>query len=442
MRRVVVTGLGVVSPVGIGIEEHWNSLLSGRSGIGRSQRLVEQGFPVEVAAEVSAAALETHMHRLPRKQLKLYSRVALFAMIASSLAAEDGNLGADSLEPSRVGVFLGTFFTGFDFSVFLRWMAAAESSGHSKTIDLPKATEYCISSINPLDYSLKTMPNLTAGHIAIAHNAQGFCRVIADGCTGGLHAVGQAFRSIQEGHLDVAFCGGAEAPLEEFVFLNFCSLEFLARGNGDSANPCMPFDVSRRGAVLGEGAGILLLEELEHARKRGARIYGELLGYGSTAGDAKISRPAPTSDDPSKIDGIKKRLCHAMKAALDEAGLDRVDLIAPNGDSTVRHDMAEALAIKEIFGEAAVAIPVSATKGAHGHMISASGAVELITCLMALSRGIIPPTINLREADPLCELDYVRASPRAHSALTSGLVHALGLSGESAAITVGKFCAS
>lgn len=420
------------------MEGHWNSVLSGRSGIARSPRLAEQGFPVDVVAEIAEEALQPHLHRLPRKQIKLYSRVALFGMLASSLAVEDGNLGTGTFDATRMGVFLGTFFTGFDFSVFLKWMAAAESGHGSKTIDLPKASEYCISFINPLDYSLKTMPNLAAGHIAIAHNAQGFCRVIADGCTGGLHAVGQGFLCIKEGELDIALCGGAEAPLEEFVFINLCTLDFLAHGNGGSTNPCMPFDVSRRGAVLGEGAGILLLEELEHARNRGARIYGEVLGYGSATGDAKISRHDSTPDEASRIDSMKQRLCSAMRAALDEAGLERVDLIAPNGDSTVRHDIAEAHAIKEVFGLDA-AIPVSATKGSHGHMISASGVVELMTCLMALNRGIIPATVNLTEVDPLCELDHVRVSPRASSTLKTALVNALGLSGESSAIAVGKF---
>lgn len=441
MKRVVVTGLGMVSPLGIGLEEHWSSLISGRSAVARNRRLAEQGFPVDIVAEIPEASIQKQLSRLPRKQVKLYSRVTLFGMIGSSLAVEDAGLEDGSADPARIGVFLGTFFTGFDFSVFLKWMAAAESKQHSQTIDLPKASEYCISSINPLDYSLKTMPNLAAGHIAIAHNAQGFCRVIADGCTGGLHAVGQAFLAIREGQLDIAICGGAEAPLEEFVFINLCTLDFLARGKGEEPErTCRPFDESRSGAVLGEGAGIMVLEELEHARSRGAHIYGEVLGYGSTAGDAMISCQSSELSQERKVDRMKERLKLSMKSALEQAGLDRVDLIGANGDSTRRHDVAETQAIKEIFGPEAKGIPVSAMKSMHGHLISASGVIELMACLMALKRGMIPPTINLRKPDPLCDLDYVPGEPRLWPNKKTALVNAVGLSGESASIVVKRDC--
>ena len=440
MRRVVVTGLGIVSPLGIGVEEHWAALISGRSAIARSRRLAEQGFPVDVVAEIPEEAIRKHLHRLPRKQVKLYSRVALFSMIGSSLAVEDAGLKSGATDPTRTGVFLGTFFTAFDFSVFLRWMAAAESQQFPQTMDLPKASEYCISSINPLDYSLKTMPNLTAGHVAIAHNAQGFCRVIADGCTGGLHAIGQAFLSIRENQLDVAICGGAEAPLEEFVFINLCTLDFLAQDGKRAEKTCSPFDGSRSGAVLGEGAGLMVLEELEHARKRGARLYGEVLGYGSTAGDAMISRQSSECSPEAKIDRIKERLGLSMRFALEQAQLDRVDLIGANGDSTKMHDLAETQAIKEVFGLEANRIPVSATKAMHGHMVSASGVVELMSCLVALKRGIIPPTINLRKPDPLCDLDYVPNSPRPWPNKKTALVNTVGLSGESASIVVRRDC--
>ncbi|MFQ5903555.1 MAG: beta-ketoacyl synthase N-terminal-like domain-containing protein, partial [Candidatus Binatia bacterium] len=173
MRRVVVTGLGVVSPLNIGMGEHWEALISGRSAVARSQRLASQNFPVDVAAEIPEPVLQRQLNRLPRKQLKLFSRVALFGMIGSSLAVEDAGIKNGSVDPRRFGVFLGTFFTTLAFPIFLRWMAEAESSERTEAFDLHKANTYCMTSINPMDFSLKTMPNLTAGHIAIAHNAQG-----------------------------------------------------------------------------------------------------------------------------------------------------------------------------------------------------------------------------------------------------------------------------
>lgn len=430
MRRVVVTGVGVVSPLGIGIEEHWSGMISGRTAIRRSSRLADQGFPVDVAAEIPESAIRGQLYRLPRKQLKLFSRVMLFGMIASSMAVEDGGLSDGSFDSSRCGVFLGTFFTTLDFSAFLHWMGEVESSGVAETLDLGKANAYCMTSINPVDYSLKTMPNLAAGHIAIGHNAQGFCRVIADGCTGGLQAIGQGFLAIKENQLDVALCGGAEAPLEEFVFLNLCTLDFLARADKEPDRLCSPFDQSRSGAVLGEGAGMLVLEELERARSRGAHIYGEIIGYGSAAGDARLDRR------DKKVEAVAERLGLAMKSALREAEAERVDLIAANGDSTKTNDLAETKAIKELFGPSARSIPISAPKAAHGHLISGSGALELITSLLALNRAMIPPTLNLYDPDPRCDLDYVPNRPREKRGMRIALVNAVGLFGESASIMV------
>lgn len=430
MRRVAVTGIGVVSPLGIGAEEHWSRLISGRSAIGRSRRLADQGFPVDVVAEIPEPILRDQLYRLPRKQLKLFSRVMLFGMIASSLAVEDGGLSHGSFDSTRCGVFLGTFFTTLNVPAFLNWMTEAESGSAADTLDLGKANAYCMTSMNPVDYSLKTMPNLAAGHIAIGHDAQGFCRVIADGCTGGLQAIGQAFQSIRENQLDVALCGGAEAPLEEFIFVNLCTLDFLARAEKDPSRLCSPFDVSRSGAVLGEGAAMLVLEELEHARGRGARIYGEVVGYASTAGDATVG------SKPQKVESVAVRLGLAMRAALRGSQEETVDLIAANGDSTKTNDLAETQAIKETFGSMARDIPISASKATHGHLISGSGVLELISGLLALNRAMIPPTLNLSNPDPQCDLDYVPNQPREKKGMRVALVNSIGLFGESASIVV------
>ncbi|MBI2209445.1 MAG: beta-ketoacyl-[acyl-carrier-protein] synthase family protein [Deltaproteobacteria bacterium] len=430
MRRVAITGMGIVSPLGIGKEEHWAGLVPGRSAIARSHRLVSQGFPVDAVAEIPEAGLKAQLHRLPRKQLKLFSRVMLFGMIASSLAVEDSGIGNGCFDATRSGVFLGTFFTTLDFPAFLRWIAEAESAAPAATLDMHRANSYCMTSINPVDYSLKTMPNLAAGHIAIGHDAQGFCRVIADGCTGGLQAIGQAFLAIQENHLDMALCGGAEAPLEEFIFVNLCTLDFLGGSATEADSVCSPFDSGRSGAVLGEGAALLVLEELERAQARGARIYGEIVGYGAAAGNARIS------GESERVEGVTERLSLAMKSALDQAGKGSVDLIAANGDSTKINDLAETRAIKQVFGAKAKELSISASKAMHGHLISGSGALELCGGLLALNHGIIPPTLNLRRPDAQCDLDYVPNRARERKGMRAALVNAVGLFGESASIVV------
>ena len=352
-------------------------------------------------------------------------------MIGASLAFEDAGLQQGAIDPTRLGVFLGTLFTSIDFYAFLRWLGAAESSETVGMMDLRKANSYCMSSINPTDFSLKTMPNLTGAHVAIAHNAQGICRVIADGCTGGLQAIGQAFLAVKEDQLDLVLCGGAEAPLEELTFLTLCAWGFLASGNEEPYAACRPFDKSRRGAVLGEGAGILVLEEYSHALKRGAKIYGEILGFGAAAGDV-------TFGQQSEVNGVAGRLGLSIRGALAEAGLEKVHLIAANGDSTKNHDLAETMAIKEVFGWRAKEIPISATKAMHGHLVSASGALEMATCFISLERGIILPTVNLRDPDPLCDLDYVPNVPRPSPHMTTALVNAVGLFGESTSIVIRK----
>lgn len=432
MRRVAITGIGIVSPLGIGKEEHWAGLISGRSAIARSQRLASQGFPVDVAAEIPEAALNGELRRLPRKQLKLYSRVMRFGMIASALAVEDSAFGDTAVDATRRGVFLGTFFTTLDFPAFLQWMSQAESSAPAATLDLPRANSYCMTSINPVDYSLKTMPNLAAGHIAIGYNAQGFCRVIADGCTGGLQAIGQAFLAIRENQLDVALCGGAEAPLEEFVFVNLCTLDFLGRGDAEANRACRPFDAGRSGAVLGEGAAMLVLEELEHARARGAAVYGEVIGFGASAGDATAEQ------ESEKVQAVTERVGLSMSSALEDAGVEIVDLIAANGDSTKINDRAEALAIKQVFGDKAEQVAISASKPMHGHLVSGSGALEMAGALLALNRDFIPPTLNLRCPEAHAELNYVRDRALEQTGMSAALINAIGLFGESASVVVRK----
>ncbi|MFQ5898660.1 MAG: beta-ketoacyl-[acyl-carrier-protein] synthase family protein [Candidatus Methylomirabilia bacterium] len=430
-RRVVVTGRGVVSPLGIGLDAHWAAGLAGRSAIKLSPRLAAHGLPVALAAEIADEALAVPLGRFSRKQLKLCNRMTCFAMLAGSLAAEEASLDPSSVDPTRFGTFLGTFFTALDLSPFLQLLGASESEPEPGRLDLAKANAYCMTTVNPIDYSLKTIPNLSAGHLAIAHNAQGICRVVADAPTGGLQAIAQAAWAIREGLIDMALAGGAEAPLDEMIFMNLCTLGFLAQDGGAPEEACAPFDARRRGTVLGEGAGIVVLEELEHARARSARVLGELLGSGVVGGDDSLYE---TPD----VDGIARRLELAMARALDVAEISEVDVIFANGDGTRERDQAESIAVRALFGSRADKIPLTAPKALHGHLMSAAGPVELITCLRSLEQGIIPPTLHSRHPDPLCDLDYVPNQPRIEPMMRRAMVNGIGLFGESASLVVGR----
>jgi len=419
----------VVSPLGIGLEAHWAGAIAGCSAIKRSPRLATQGFPVGLAAEIPEEALAPHLNRFPRKQLKLLSRVTRFGMLAAALAVEEAGLAPAIVDPTRFGIFLGTFFTALDPVGLLQLLSASESESEPGSLDLARANAYCMENVNPIDYSLKTMPNLSAGHLAIAHNAQGICRVVADPPTGGLQAIGQAAWAIREGLVDLALAGGAEAPLEEMVFINFCTLDYLVPEGQRSESACFPFDARRCGTVLGEGAGIVLLEELEHARARSATIRGELLGSGVVGGaDALYGRPDAA--------GIAQRLGMAMARALEFADPDEIDVIFANGDGTRTRDQAETAAVRAIFGGRAERIPMTAPKAAQGHLLSAAGPVELITCLLSLEHGIIPPTLHYREPDPFCDLDYVPNQPRRRPAMRAAMINGIGLFGESASLAV------
>jgi 3-oxoacyl-[acyl-carrier-protein] synthase II len=271
-RRVVVTGVGVLSPLGAGCGAHWDALLAGRPAIRRLDRLSAAGFPVDVVAEVPAAALAACLPRLPRKQLKVYNRTSTLAMAAALLAAEDAGLAAPVPVPERAGIVLATFLIPYPIRDLVRLLPQMEQDEAPGEIDMGRGLRLAMTGLNPLDLSLKVVPNLTAGHIAIQFALKGFWRTVSDGATGGVHAIGQAAALIREGELDIAFCGGAEASLEEFIFADLCASDLLARPGDVPAPPCRPFGLGRAGLVAGEGAAVLVLEAAEHAEGRGARV--------------------------------------------------------------------------------------------------------------------------------------------------------------------------
>lgn len=430
-RRVVITGRGVVSSLGIGIEAHWEGLISGRSAIRPIPRLLALGPPSAQGGEISSESLLPHLARLPKKQQKLYNRATLLAGVASALAIEDARIDPSQIDPNRCGIFLGTGVTSWDLSgLLLPYLEAVESEETPGVIDLAKANAYCLKAINPLDFSLKTLPNLAAGHLAIAHNARGFCRASIEGPIGGIQAMAQAYWAIREEELDLAICGGADAPLEELLFTSSWGMGFLAPDDGNGI-ACRPFSRDRRGTVPGEGSGILILEADDHARRRGARVLGELRAVSVVAGEG---RPTAKTDSAS----LAERFSLAISLALSGAGADRPDLIVAHGEGTAVSDLAEAEVIIRLFGEGGAGTPVTAFKPAHGHLFAGAGPVEFLSCLAGLEHGIIPPVAATGEIDLLRHLNLVTGVPRRGDPLGLGLVNAVGLLGECASAVVAR----
>jgi 3-oxoacyl-[acyl-carrier-protein] synthase II len=419
-RRVVITGLGVVSPLGIGAKEHWEALTAGRSAVARLDRLSRLGFPVDVAAEISPQALSTCLPRLPRKQVKLYNRATTFAMTAAALAAEDAGITAPVADPIRAGVILATLFIPYPIQSVLRLLPEVEAADRRNQADLGKALKRCMSGVNPLDLSLRIVPNLTAGHMAIQYGLRGTCRTVADGWTGGLEAIAQAATAIREGMLDLAFCGGAECPLEDLVFADLCSTDLLSPTASPPERTCRPFGLGRQGTVAGEGAAVLILEAEECAIRRGARIRAECAGFGAACGD-----PSP--------DGLRDALARAMRAALAESRRETADAVSLHGDGGPVTDLGEAAALRS-----GALPPLYATKGAHGDLFSAAGPLAAAGAVMALEHETLPPSRNCGTPDPACGIVLADVTPRSVAGMQSILVNALGAFGEAASLVISR----
>jgi 3-oxoacyl-[acyl-carrier-protein] synthase II len=402
---VVLTGRGVVSPLGVGVEQHWEALAAGRSAVVLVERLRALGLHVARGAEVGLDLITPHLWRLPKKQQKLYNRATFLAMLGASLAMEDAGLPAGAGEPSRFGVLLGVNTLSWDVTKLTEYLIAAESTDTPGTLEMPLANSYCMRNINPLDYSLKTLPNLSGGHVAIAHDAQGCCRALTEGQVGGARAIGQAFRLISEGELDVVLCGGADVLLEGLIFATYCGAGLLA--SDDGVEP---------GSIAGEGSGLLVLERGERATRRGATVHGEILAFSSAAGDGRLT----SDDDPHSQ---ARRLSRVIEEVLDEAG-DYPDLISLHGDGAPNHDRAEEIALRDVLNGRAESLPRLRMKSLHGDLGAASTPVELLSCSVALERSFIPEAMTHG------------GHPRP-SSLRRALAVSIGLFGECAALMLG-----
>ncbi len=392
----------MVSPLGVGIDAHWDALCARRRAVSVVDRLAALGLPAARGGMVAPDLVQPHLGRLPKKQQKLYNRATLLAMLGAALAMEDAGLAPGAGDPTRFGVVLGVNPLAWDLGAMIDYLVASESRQAPGTLDMAQANGFCMRNINPLDFSLKTLPNLMAGHVAIAHAAEGFCRAMTEGSVGGARAVGDAYRLIGEGDLAVALCGGADAQLEELFFATYW-------GSGVVA----PDDDGVAGLIPGEGSGLLVLEEADRASARGARVHGEIVGFASGAGEGRLA----SEDEPARL---AARLARVIEAVLDEAGTPP-DVVSLHGDGVASHDEAESIALERVLGHRAGGTPRLRMKQFHADLGAAASPVELLACSAALGRATLPPVV--------CENSPAPASP-----FRNVLVISLGLFGECAAL--------
>lgn len=413
-RRVVVTGLGVVSPIGSTIEEFWKSLLEGKSGVRRLSGFDPTYFTSKIAAEVKEFDPAPY---LSPKEIKRMDRFTQFAVVAAKTAIADSKMDLDKMDRNRVGVFVGSGIGGLN--TIEKEHAQFLSIGPEKGPD--RISPFLIPML---------IVNMAAGQVSITLGLKGPNSAIATACATGNHAIGDAFRIIQRDEADVMVSGGTEAAVTPMGFGGFCALKALSTRNDEPERASRPFDKNRDGFVMGEGAGIVVLEELEHARKRNAHIYCELIGYGMSADAYHMTAPDPKGDGAIRC----------LTASIKDAGVSPadVDYINAHGTSTLYNDKIETIAIKKVFGTHAKKLAVSSTKSVMGHLLGAAGGVELVVCALTIKEGIIPPTINYETPDPDCDLDYVPNKPRA-SKVKVCMSNALGFGGHNATLVVRKF---
>jgi 3-oxoacyl-[acyl-carrier-protein] synthase II len=383
-KRVVVTGVGLVTPLGIGIENVWQAVLRGESGIGRITRFDAQAFETKIAGEVKGFRPEEF---IPQREIRKMDLFIQYALAATKIALDDALLDLSTENLERIGVCVGTGLGGLP----------TLEKYHS--VLLEKGPQRISPFFIPM-----LIANLAAGQIAILHGIKGPNLCIVTACATGAHSISEAARIIQYGDAEVMICGGAEANLTPLTIGGFNAMKALSTRNDEPERASRPFDRERDGFVVGEGAGIMILEELGHARSRNAKVYAELIGSGLNSDAYHITAPHPEGDG----------FIRCMRMALKDAGVlpSEVDYINAHGTSTKLNDAVETLSIKEVFGRRAYEIPVSSQKSMIGHLLGAAGAVEAIFTVLAIRDGICPPTINYEYPDPECDLDYVPNEPR------------------------------
>ncbi|ASJ54477.1 beta-ketoacyl-[acyl-carrier-protein] synthase II [Brevibacillus formosus] len=409
-RRVVITGVGVVSPVGNDAQTFWNSLLEGKSGIGRVAAFDASDYPTQIAGEVKNFDPEQYMDK---KDIRRTDRFVQFGLAAAKMAVEDAKLEITPENAERVGVYIGSGIGGLT-----TW-----EEQHS--VLLEKGPRRVSPFFIPM-----LIANMASGAVSIQYGAKGPTSSAITACATGTNAIGDALRLIQFDHADVMIAGGAEATVRPMAFAGFCSAKAMSTRNDEPQKASRPFDKDRDGFVMGEGAGVLILEELEHAKKRGATIIAEVIGYGMSADAHHITSPSPGGEGAARC----------MASALKDAGVDptEVQYINAHGTSTDQGDIAETQAIKRVFGEHAYKLAVSSTKSMTGHLLGATGGVEAIATAYALRDQVLPPTINLENPDPECDLDYVPNHAR-KATVNVAVSNTFGFGGHNATVILKRY---
>jgi len=406
-----VTGMGVVTSLGRDLETFWNNLCAGVSGVSRIESFDASSLPTQIAAEIKDFDPEAFMDR---KEVRRTDRFVQFAVAAAKLALEDAGLRiGDNADPERVGVVIGSGIGGL--ATWEEQHLALLEKGPRK--------------VSPFFIPMM-IANMASGQVSIMTGAKGPNTAPVTACATGTHAVGDSFRLIQRGEADCMIAGGSEAAIRPIGMAGFCAARAMSTRNEEPEKASRPFDADRDGFVMGEGAGVLILESLEHALGRGARIYAELVGYGMSADAHHVTEPSPGGEGAARC----------MRRALEDAGVrpEDVGYINAHGTSTPVGDIAETQAIKRVFGEHAYRLAVSSTKSMTGHLLGAAGAVEAIITCLTLYRGVIPPTINLDRPDPACDLDYVPHRARAAD-LRVAMSNSFGFGGHNATVVFRRF---
>ncbi|HEX6727462.1 MAG TPA: beta-ketoacyl-ACP synthase II [Nitrospira sp.] len=403
-RRVVVTGLGLVTPLGTGVEKTWKAICAGESGIGRITRFDPTGYDAQIAGEVKDF---DPAQFIEKKEIKKMDAFIHYAVGAAQLAVDDAGLKISPEEATKVGVYIGSGIGGLGSIEHYHDVLKAKGPGRVSPFFIPM-----------------TIINLASGQVAIRIGAKGPNSCAVTACATGNHCIGDAYRLIQRGDADVMVAGGAEAAVTPLGVAGFAAAKALSFRNDEPTKASRPFDMDRDGFVLGEGAGVVVIEELEHALRRGVRIYGEIIGYGMNSDAYHITAP------PEEGEGAVR----CMELALKDAGInrDQIGYINAHGTSTMA-DAIETRAIKRVFGEQAFRIPVSSTKSMTGHLLGAAGGIEAVFSLLALFHGILPPTVNLDNPDPACDLDYVPNKARP-APIKTALSNSFGFGGVNACL--------
>ncbi|MEX0766228.1 MAG: beta-ketoacyl-ACP synthase II [bacterium] len=409
-KRVAITGLGVISPIGIGKDRFWNALMEGRSGVDRISRFDASGFDSKIAAEVRDFDPADYMDK---KETRRNDRFVQFAYAASRMALDDSGFSITPQNGTQVGVLIGSGIGG----------ATTWEEQHRILIERgpDRVSPFFIPMI---------IINMAAGIISILLGAKGPNSAVVTACATGGNAIGDAARNIQRGEAIAMLAGGSEAAITPLSIAGFCSMKAVSTRNDEPQKASRPFDAKRDGFIMGEGSGVVLLEEMEHARRREAHIYAELVGYGMSGDAYHITQPDPEADGAAR----------SMRNALRDANMEpkQIDYINAHGTSTLYNDRTETLAVKRVFGEHAKTVPVSSTKSMTGHLLGAAGGVELIACVQAIEHGAIPPTINYEFPDPECDLDYVPNTAR-KMRVDAAMSNAFGFGGHNAILIVRRY---